>query len=70
MQRKNADKRISIGKRSNDYVLLPTIAILDMDKEFGQFFIEPYRYRIAFGFWNWRISFAIGKNRIKRRTIT
>lgn len=53
-------KRVSVGERTFDYLLLPAVAILDMD---GVSFYPKYRYRIAIGFWNWRISFGVGKAR-------
>ena len=58
------DGRISVGERQHDYILIPTIAVLDMDKQF--YMLPRWKYRIAFGFWNWRISFALGKARWKK----
>ena len=58
------NNRISVGQRTHDYILIPTIAVLDMDK---QFYVLPrWKYRVALGFWNWRISFAFGKPRWKK----
>lgn len=54
--------RIEIGHRKNDYVLIPTIGILDMD---AQYFMRKnkYAYRLSLAFWNFRISIGLGKAR-------
>lgn len=55
-------KRIEIGRRTHDYILIPTIGVLDMDKAFP-IYLKPYRFRLAFAFWNLRISIGLGKAR-------
>ncbi len=54
--------RIEIGYRTNDYVLIPTIGILDMD---AQYFMRKnkYAYRLSLAFWNFRMSIGLGKAR-------
>ena len=54
--------RIEIGYRTNDYILIPTIGILDMD---AQYFMSKnkYAYRLSFAFWNFRMSIGLGKAR-------
>lgn len=53
-------KMVAVGKRTFDYLIMPAIAILDMS---GVEYFPRYRYRIALGFWNWRVSIGIGKAR-------
>lgn len=56
--------RIEIGRRTNDYVLIPTIGILDMDAEYySRMTSNRYAYRLSFAFWNFRMSIGLGKAR-------
>ena len=54
-------KRINIGRRTHDYMLIPAIAVLDMDSFYGE--EQMYRFRLALGFWNWRMSIGLGRPR-------
>ena len=57
-------KRVEFGKRSHDYMFIPSIGILDMEAQYPiSYFWRPYRYRIAFGWWNFRMSIGIGKGK-------
>ena len=54
-------KRVHIGTHTHDYMIIPSIGILDLDGFFRE--KQQYRFRIAFAWWNWRISIDIGKKR-------
>ena len=54
--------RVHVGLRTHDYLILPSIGILDMDAA-NPCYPQPYRFRLAFAFWNWRLSVDIGRRR-------
>ena len=59
-------ERIHVGysQYTHDYFLLPSIGILDMVAQYP-LKQHPYRFRLAFAWWNFRVSIDIGRKRGK-----